>query len=163
MGPETAISAIALVFSAIAVGVSVYQALLNRPRVRVGIQGPVLILGHGEQEGPFFMITATNVGTQPTTITGVGLTAHHGYLVKRDRKSCVFTAGGYSVDLPYKLTPGEEAKVLARLNDEMSEDFLKKSTCHAFVAHTWAAKSKRRRVPEKIKSDCIEHVEAKSE
>ena len=58
---------IVAIISLIALGVSVWQALSNKPKLRVEIRKNLVVLGgHGDKDGPFVGFYVTNYGTQPT-------------------------------------------------------------------------------------------------
>lgn len=153
MGPDVAsnwIALVALVFSAIALAVSVYNAMLNRPRLRINASNRILILdGFGHQDGPFVKITVTNIGTQPTTVTSIGLMAfNHAWTPKfgLSGANAVLTGGGHSSDIPKALGPGEYMYYFANETNDLHESFLSKPACYVAVSHSWAEIPKTKRI-----------------
>ena len=152
MSPEVAnnwIAVIALMFSAVALTVSIYNAALNRPWLRIDVANDIVILGgSGPREGPYLKVTVTNIGTQPTTITGIGLSAYdHAWTPKFGSigKKAILNGGGHSAPLPKALGPGQYLDYFAHENDELHDNFLTKPACYTVVWHSWGKKPKTKR------------------
>ena len=152
MSPDVAnnwIAIVALIFSAFALAVSIYNAAINRPWLRIDVANDIIIFGAGPTEGPYFKVTVTNTGTQPTTITSIGLSSYeHAWTPKFGSvgKKAVLNGGGHSARLPRALGPGEYLDYFAHETDELHENFLSKPACYTLVWHSWATNPKTKRI-----------------
>ncbi|MEO1322889.1 MAG: hypothetical protein AAFV59_07775 [Pseudomonadota bacterium] len=144
------IAIIALLFSAIALAVSIYNVLLNRPRLRIDAANDIFVFWEWEnREGPYLKVTITNTGTQPTTVTSIGLTSsNHAWAPKftPDGKTAVLNGGGHSAKLPKALGPGEYLDFFANESDDLHDNFLQRAACYAVVWHSWGSKPKLKRI-----------------
>ena len=143
------IASFALLISAIALGVAIYNVMLNRPRLRLNGRANMLVLSGDKKDGPFLSITVTNVGTQPTTVTSIGLTGYdHAWTPKFGSrgKHCVLNGGGYSTPLPKALGPGEFLNFFADETDEIWDSFLNKPACYIVVSHSWKSVPEMKRI-----------------
>ncbi len=144
------IALVALLLSAVALATSVYNALINRPRLRVDVRNDIVIFTNPKnKEGPFIQVTVTNVGTQPTTVTSIGFSAYdHSWTPKFGSigKKAVLMGGGHSTRLPKALGPGEYLDFFTNEDDDLYDRLLNKPACYAVVYHSWGKLPKMQRV-----------------
>jgi hypothetical protein len=161
MGAGFFISVLALVLSAAAVGISLYQAWLSGPRIRASVSGPVNVYSGGKKEsGPHITIAIFNRGTQPTTVTHAGLVKFEWatpliLLFYGKQSHALIFHDAYGVKLPTKLGPGEEVRLICNINESLRDEFLCNRNLYIQVSHSWSHRPMRTRVPSKIKSSCL--------
>jgi hypothetical protein len=127
----------------VALTVSLWQLLSNRPRLRLDIDANIQILGSGfDAETIYIRYTVTNIGIQPTIITNVGIATYQNWLLYFFRHQSiggiVYTSkNGPGDNLPKRLAPGDTATILALQNEEALQQLLFASIKSAWVSHTW--------------------------
>ncbi|GAB5457097.1 MAG: hypothetical protein Hens3KO_01270 [Henriciella sp.] len=144
------IALVALAFSAVALAISIYNALINRPRLRIDARSDIVVItGPAHREGPFVEIVVTNVGTQPTTVTGISIGGYEHAWTPRFGSSgnkAVLMGGGHSTPLPKSLGPGEYLNFFANEDNEIYEKLLNKPACYIYVNHSWGRNPKAKRI-----------------
>ena len=134
---------IVAIISLIALGVSVWQALSNKPKLRVEIRKNLVVLGgHGDKDGPFVGFYVTNYGTQPTIISGISILAYETIWKKLHNKSKIAAVVNPGVvnlgdNFPKRLSPGDVCQVLSTQNHDQLEEFFKYPYVEALVYHSW--------------------------
>ncbi len=148
-------SLIALVFSAIAVAVTVYNAMLNRPRLRIRPTGPNLVITNGISDGPYFSVYVYNVGTQPTTISSIGLQCHktkRGMLRGHSEDNFIMIGSIHSGSLPNLLGPGESLLYQSYFTKgQVDNDMFDFKHVQVLVHHTWSDRPKRHLIPNTLR------------
>jgi hypothetical protein len=117
MTSSDAISLMAAAIASLSLVVSIWQALQNKPHLRLSVTPDMLIFGGVQKrEGPFVILSAVNCGAQPTTVTGFGFEmfpSFMAYLRGLAKLGMVVTTGPNCTRLPSLLEPGREAKCYA--------------------------------------------------
>jgi hypothetical protein len=143
MEPNTVISLIALIFAGLALAISLYESLSNRPKLRIRVSHRIMV-GGGVSE-KVVVLNAVNVGRQPTTITGMSFGKN-----KSTTHYFPTEFHAYSEKLPKKINPGEQVDI-SFIADKKStfdqetltlEELLRSKKLKAIVYSSWAKKPK---------------------
>lgn len=147
----TGAAAIAL----LALGVSIYEAVSNRPRLRVT---HYVGFGVGGLDGDWLGISVINWGRQPTTIASVGI-EFPGFVGNDGQlRHAVHMPSEFGDAAPKLLEVGREAKFLFRLDIEVANittqsgslgsmrDLIGRYGAIARVSSTWHSKPIRKRL-----------------
>ncbi len=154
-GGEAILSIIAIAISILAVGISLQQALFNRPRLRVRCNGPTMVFSGEVNDGPFLSIYAYNVGGQPTTISAVSLRPYANRLsfwTNKLEEELALMPSVYSTRMPYLIEPGMQFLCQTFSDREhVIENVFAKRFLTIVIYHSWSDKPKRWRVPRAIR------------
>ena len=107
-----------------------------------------MIYGDGKPEGPYLRIVITNVGTQPTIVSGVGIAAFPKAFAatnSEDGKYAVLTGGGYSTRLPKSIGAGEYITSYAVQDDDTISKWMQMPSFYIQVFHSWSDRPKNKR------------------
>ena len=136
--------AVSAAVALIALLVSMWQFLSNRPKIRLNVSPNIVLIG-GSHVGSvrYVRFTVTNVGVQPTWLHSVGVEGYDcwiDFLFRRPKSLGVVNAGGPGLAdvLPKKLAPGDSAMVLALQNDRNINEFWSSRYVAALAHHSWS-------------------------
>lgn len=141
-----------VIISMLALTVSWWQFLSNRPRLRTDVTPSVIIIDGGHIGDVLYTrITVTNTGSQPTIVQNIGFSSYRNWvdvLMKKNGNHCVVKADSRELAdmLPKRIAPGDSVNILAIQNDHSTESFFQSYQLFVWVQHTWDQKPKVNRV-----------------
>jgi len=103
----------AAAFSLFAVAVSIYEAVSNKPRLRVSASFAVV----GETEGVFLTVSAVNYGRQPTTISHLEID------ITKSKAKAAMQPISVSATLPHLLEVGRTATFVIPCDKKLADRF----------------------------------------
>jgi hypothetical protein len=102
-----------------------YQWWIKGPKLVGRAASNMVTYGGAPQDGnTYCVLTVSNRGDAPTTVTNLGLLGYKSrlqYLINRHSKAAVITAGGLGHPVPCQLVPGNEFTGFAIQNAELEK------------------------------------------
>lgn len=151
---------LAVCIAIVALVVSIWQAISNRPKLRVVVNfGPIWDGQSADSSGDLFLMVSTfNRGVQPTTITAINFATFRN-LLERVRFRYSYLAfgkvGPNSTPIPFHLVTGAEHRFYFLINDKTVSDFLEQSHFVVDVHHSWSDRPHRKVLSQRVKRAAI--------
>lgn len=133
-------------------GVQIWQHFRSGARLRVRVAPSVSVIGGDKLDQDMICVTVTNIGTAPTTITGLSVvpTSRRFGRKRPDGGSAYYIPNPqlahYPAIVPTALNPGEEWKGFIRVRDDGPN--FRNGAFRVSIASTMHAKGVEARIPE---------------
>jgi hypothetical protein len=138
--------------SIVALVISLWQLMSNRPRLRINVSPNIIIFGDGyDKETKYVRFTITNIGIQPTWVNNVGSETYktwfHWVFNKPEQCGIIYAGTRELADaLPKKIQPSGSATILALQEDSRILPLWSSKYKTASISDSWSKKPIRVRL-----------------